>query len=125
MHYKELELLLNGYLKSEKAGAYFETLNKGKKTADEADEVVTTPTKSKELTLVDRLKGKTTPEEEFVLTLEDGAKKRSDELDKIGEDTFNKTQSLDEPILGVHDTFDHTEVGVRSTDADGIIWCFC
>ena len=103
---------------SEKAGKYFETLNKGKKVTEE---VATTPPKTKELSLVDRLRGKTTPEEELVLTLEDGAKKRSDELDKIGEDTFNRTQSLDEPTLGVHDMFDHTESGVRTTDSKGIV----
>ena len=103
---------------SEKAGKYFETLNKGKKVSEE---VATTPPKTKELSLVDRLRGKTTPEEELVLTLEDGAKKRSDELDKIGEDTFNRTQSLDEPTLGVHDMFDHTESGVRTTDSKGIV----
>lgn len=58
-----------------------------------------------------------TPEDALL----DGAAARSDALDEMGAETFARKQNLDEPILGVHDMFDHTEQGVRAVDPLGVV----
>ena len=50
-----------------------------------------------------------------------GAANRSEALDELGAYNFEKSQNLDEPMLGVHDLYGYEESGIRSTDNMGII----
>ena len=52
---------------------------------------------------------------------EAGAAAREANLDELGTYNFSKSQSLDEPILGVHDMYGYREQGSRSVDNLGII----
>lgn len=47
--------------------------------------------------------------------------KRLDEIDEIGTYNSLKDADLDEPLMGLHDNLEATELGVRTTDTDGII----
>ena len=49
------------------------------------------------------------------------AKKRSDDLDELGSFNFEKSENLDEPLLGVHDLYDYDEIGLRTADDYGVI----
>ena len=51
----------------------------------------------------------------------DSAKKRSDELDELGAFNFERSENLDEPLLGVHDLYDYTETGIRTADDYGVV----
>ncbi len=49
------------------------------------------------------------------------AKRRDDQLSDLGREFIAEGAKEDEPILGVHDLFDYTEQGVRSSDPGGIV----
>ena len=53
--------------------------------------------------------------------VEEGAAKRSADLDEMGAYNFEKAQNLDEPLLGIHDLYGFEESGIRSTDSMGIV----
>ena len=48
-------------------------------------------------------------------------KRRSDQLDELGATNTLKSVNLDQPIFGVHDLYDYTESGLRTSDDMGII----
>jgi len=48
-------------------------------------------------------------------------KRRSDQLDELGATNTLKSVNLDQPIFGVHDLYDYTESGLRTSDPMGII----
>lgn len=58
-----------------------------------------------------------TPEEAF----SDAMQAQEEALDEIGAYMLSKRTNLDEPMLGVHDSFDMAESGVRSLDDMGVI----
>ena len=48
-------------------------------------------------------------------------KRRSDQLDELGATNTLKSVNLDQPVFGVHDIYDYTESGLRTSDQMGII----
>ena len=48
-------------------------------------------------------------------------KNRDDQLTELGKSKLEDGVGMDSPELGVHDMFDYTESGVRSTDEGGIV----
>ena len=48
-------------------------------------------------------------------------KRRSDQLDELGATNTLKSVNLDQPVFGVHDIYDYTESGLRTSDNMGII----
>ena len=48
-------------------------------------------------------------------------KRRSDQLDELGATNTLKSVNLDQPVLGVHDIYDYTESGLRTSDEMGIV----
>ena len=48
-------------------------------------------------------------------------KRRSDQLDELGATNTLKSVNLDQPVFGVHDIYDYSESGLRTSDQMGII----
>ena len=53
--------------------------------------------------------------------VEASAAGRQIELDELGGYNFDKSQSLDQPVYGVHDLYGYQEQGIRSVDNLGIV----
>ena len=48
-------------------------------------------------------------------------KKQEEALDEVGMYGYSQNPNLDQPIKGVHDMFDYTEIGVRTVDDFGVV----
>jgi len=79
------------------------------------------PKNEKAKSVIDKIRNpkplSTDPLEDAVMQ---SAKRRSDDLDELGNSKIENGVNLDEPQLGVHDIYDYYESGIRSADSDGI-----
>ena len=93
-------------------------LFKGLKGTDKAIQWIPENELAKNVLKSDAVKLSDDPLEDAVLK---SAKRRSDNLTELGQANLAKVDGEPtEPILGVHDVFDHTETGVRTADEKGI-----
>ena len=96
------------------AGKLFKSLKKTK----QATQWIPENELAKNVLKDDGVKLSDDPLEDAVLK---SAKRRSDNLTELGQANLSKVDGEPtEPILGVHDVFDHTETGVRTADDKGI-----
>ena len=51
----------------------------------------------------------------------EGAIKQEEALDEVGMYGYTQNPNLDQPIKGIHDAFDYTEIGVRTVDDFGVV----